>query len=785
MSTIVRGVHYDIGNRELYEDRVTALHLETAGELQLDVAIVADGVGGENRGERAAQVAIDACVDFLQNSTITDLALLISNAAQAANIAVNKIFQELEGASTTLSVAVVHAGRLYIANVGDSRVYLMRDNTLTLLTLDHTFANLVPIQGKMSAEKARNYPSAHVIMRALGPKSQIPIDIGLHFETENILTREAYMSAQEAGQTGLALEHGDSILVCTDGLTRESKATGEPSTSDEEIIQVLSSQAGEKAARSLVSFALGRDSDDNISVAVLQNLDEEELKARESASERQATSFRRFMIGAGVALFVLFAFSVIGAVIFYQTLINRETEVDELAAENTRAAEQIASEIEARQTAVAESARIRETTDAATLAAILSGEATQTVQAIIAATETAQPTASPTPTITPRPPLKDNQIGGYFLGQSTIAIDLFEDDFVKANQRVEFQINHTEEDLPSGSIYGFGGTAIEFDRVETAMEFEVLSGSRIFVETGRYEDGAEIDLFPDRLAFNLLGQCMSIEYDRTESRAEAACYSGTCRYEIERNAAPELLPVGQSMTVDLDTSEISFSPISELQSSEFEEMLAQSTGGQDDVNRCLTRYLPPTPIPTSTPTIFVATRTLEPTNTPTSTNTPSSSGQSGGGGGGSTSAPTTAVGQPLTTTPSSSPTTQTFVTSGVPFPTSTPSRTPTRTPAPTATDQPTSTPSRTNTPRPADTNTPPPTNTPAPTQTPLPNTSTPTPTDTPPASPTANAVEPNLNNVMTIFSLLFGSLIFSITIFPYQQRKIRSVKREKKKKENE
>ena len=85
ISEIFHGVHFDIGNRELYEDRVASLHITTAGGLNLDVAIVADGVGGENKGERAAQIALDTTIAHIRESQETSVPAVLKEAAVAAN----------------------------------------------------------------------------------------------------------------------------------------------------------------------------------------------------------------------------------------------------------------------------------------------------------------------------------------------------------------------------------------------------------------------------------------------------------------------------------------------------------------------------------------------------------------------------------------------------------------------------------------------------------------------------------------------------------------------------
>lgn len=265
MSSIILGMHYDLGQRELYEDRVDVQTVQTAGGLQLAVALVADGVGGENKGERAAQLAKDAIISYLRQGQETNVPALLTQAVQYANQLIHQEVKDSGNASTTLALAVIAPGNtLFIANVGDSRIYLCRNNKLTQLTIDHNFATIMPWQNKLSPEVARQHPRADVLMRALGPKADVVVDTGFYVGTTD------YRTAGERGLNGLPLKEGDAILVCSDGLIKLSPQTKQPYATEEEIVQVLTTQEGEKAARSLVSFALGRNADDNVSAGVLQ-----------------------------------------------------------------------------------------------------------------------------------------------------------------------------------------------------------------------------------------------------------------------------------------------------------------------------------------------------------------------------------------------------------------------------------------------------------------------------------------------------------------------------------
>ena len=113
------------GRRDL-EDRCDCRTVTTIGGLKLLVAVVADGVGGNRLGELAAQTALDSTYTSIEKSTETNIPILLENAVKKAN---QDVFDHTKGSqkiSSTLVVGVVYQDRFYVANVGDSRAYLVR-----------------------------------------------------------------------------------------------------------------------------------------------------------------------------------------------------------------------------------------------------------------------------------------------------------------------------------------------------------------------------------------------------------------------------------------------------------------------------------------------------------------------------------------------------------------------------------------------------------------------------------------------------------------------------------
>src|SRR4030042_294970 len=151
MANILLGSDSNPGGRKYNEDRCGADHFVTRSGLRLDVAVVCDGVGGEEHGERAAQLAMDTVLGYLRSSQETEIPRLITAAVRAANAAVVAETERLGGhqaMASTMVLALIADGRtLHIANVGDSRTYLCRDGAFQQLTRDHTFANVMGCLG--------------------------------------------------------------------------------------------------------------------------------------------------------------------------------------------------------------------------------------------------------------------------------------------------------------------------------------------------------------------------------------------------------------------------------------------------------------------------------------------------------------------------------------------------------------------------------------------------------------------------------------------------------------
>jgi serine/threonine protein phosphatase PrpC len=205
--------------------------------------IVADGVGGHQGGEIASRMAVQITQQVYYADPNPDIQTSLTAAIEEANRQIyhQGISSASEyGMSTTITAAVVRGNQLVTGNVGDSRVYLVRDGQASQLTMDHTWVEERRQAGILSAEEAANHPQRNVITRSLGGELAVQVDVSSY-----------------------ALAAGDQVLLCTDGLSDLVKA-------QEMASVVVWSRSPEAAVRQLVSMAKQRGAPDNVTAVVVQ-----------------------------------------------------------------------------------------------------------------------------------------------------------------------------------------------------------------------------------------------------------------------------------------------------------------------------------------------------------------------------------------------------------------------------------------------------------------------------------------------------------------------------------
>jgi len=241
------------------EDRyaVSAYRLEGNKNLPAVFAVISDGVGGHLAGEVASEIAVERISEVIAASDgsqpIQTIREGIIRASQEI-LALSEKDLEKAGMGATCACAWVIEDRLYLAYVGDSRIYLLHGNNITQLSTDHTWIQEAIEAGMLSPEDARRHPNAHVIRRYLGSKLTVEPDTRLR-----LTPGESDMQAQ--ANQGMRLLPGDQVLLCTDGLTDLVNAG--------EIFSALKNPDKDQALSNLIDLANERGGHDNITIITL------------------------------------------------------------------------------------------------------------------------------------------------------------------------------------------------------------------------------------------------------------------------------------------------------------------------------------------------------------------------------------------------------------------------------------------------------------------------------------------------------------------------------------
>ncbi len=208
------------------------------------IFLVADGVGGHTHGELASRTAMTDIAAFVRDNPIpagSDNELIKQYFCNLTELVNEHIFaiageQAPRGMATTLIILYIDGDTAHALNVGDSRVYLIRDGVMTQITEDHTFVNTLVKRGIISEAEARTHPDRNMITKAIGADQTIDPD----FYT-------------------FSIKENDVILMCTDGLYNE--------VSSENIIQMVNEEDDmRKLCSDLVDKANSHGGGDNITV---------------------------------------------------------------------------------------------------------------------------------------------------------------------------------------------------------------------------------------------------------------------------------------------------------------------------------------------------------------------------------------------------------------------------------------------------------------------------------------------------------------------------------------
>ena len=283
---LTTGTATDVGGRTENQDAVVTSALipvgngegpQGAGQL----LAVADGMGGHEHGDLASQLAIEVLQEQIVGSSDTDPAALLKRAYREAN---NRIYAAGAGKDgsdtamgTTLVSALVRGKYVTIANVGDSRAYLIRANRLNQITQDHSLVAEQVARGEISSADARTSPHRNRLVHALGQRERLDNRLPNIFE--------------------IVLLPQDRLLLCSDGFYDV--------VPDEDLLQVILGSSAEVAAATLVDLARQRNTADNVSAVVLA-ADREPTETPVSASTATGTSntIVTALVVIGVILFI-------------------------------------------------------------------------------------------------------------------------------------------------------------------------------------------------------------------------------------------------------------------------------------------------------------------------------------------------------------------------------------------------------------------------------------------------------------------------------------------------
>jgi serine/threonine protein phosphatase PrpC len=230
-------------------------------DLRAGIFVVCDGMGGQAAGEVASKIAVDTVLGYFREEDkgrhsevlgrgfveVSERANALANAIQLANKAIREASSQETGSAgmgCTIVAVRIEANLFSIAHVGDSRIYLIRRGAIQQLTTDHSLVMEQVRRGMITLEEAEHFEMQNVIVRALGSEDSVEPDLA-----------------------DLSLEEGDTLLLCTDGLSRYVKDAGML-----DVINRVESLDG--ACDELIEAAKSGSSDDNITCLLIRAVEQ-------------------------------------------------------------------------------------------------------------------------------------------------------------------------------------------------------------------------------------------------------------------------------------------------------------------------------------------------------------------------------------------------------------------------------------------------------------------------------------------------------------------------------
>ena len=230
--------------REINEDYATC-KINAYGNLLL---IVADGMGGSNKGEYASKKTVNVIENDFMNldeefKNDRQVTKWITNVVNKANDVIYKKAisdKAYEKMGTTLSLVLLIKDKMYTAQIGDSRIYIVKDDKLEQVSVDQTYVQYLLNQKKLTPEQIASHPDRHKLTNALGIKKQVPVDIRV-FDY-----------------------HNEKVLLCTDGLYNN--------VSFRDIEAILKgTESAERKCQQLILFGNANGGSDNMAVVIWES----------------------------------------------------------------------------------------------------------------------------------------------------------------------------------------------------------------------------------------------------------------------------------------------------------------------------------------------------------------------------------------------------------------------------------------------------------------------------------------------------------------------------------
>lgn len=216
---------------------------------EIQLYILADGMGGYNGGEIASKLAVETAKKYIENNfkeiekDKDSIIQLLASSMEYANMIVyekSKENPELQGMGTTLEICLIYNNKAYIGHIGDSRIYRIRNVFIRKITQDHSYVQKLVKEGTITKEQAVHHPQKNMLMKALGCNAFVEPDVMVKGFLKD-----------------------DILIICSDGLTN---------LVDQETIYKMASENIERAPKKLVELANERGGYDNTTVIVIKNI---------------------------------------------------------------------------------------------------------------------------------------------------------------------------------------------------------------------------------------------------------------------------------------------------------------------------------------------------------------------------------------------------------------------------------------------------------------------------------------------------------------------------------